>query len=367
MLRFSCVARKSIRSRRKWEERIASVLNEKKEADIDHAAKRFERIYKQKQFAPVDKTFPPLASSLGVSTQPPGAHVVKAAFLGPQNTGKSSLVNALCHAHLSAESKRSGSTDDVIRGIATVNDTQMVLLDTPGLVQVRAAKDRKRHAEAALKAWDSIFSADLVVLTLGAGLGLLEPEHKSIAKEVERRAMQRGLPLVLAITMMDKVQTPRQRDMYCSLRSEIEGCGLRFTATHETTTKDSKGLVELKDTLCTFAKPGEWVAYRHEVSPLQEKDRLLECVRQSFMDNLPHEIPHTIRSRLIGWTTKDNGGVEVVVEVFVARPAYLFTFYSKLEVISQVAQRLAERELGKRFFFVFQGFLTPGEVSANSK
>lgn len=360
MFRLAPALKQSVRNRRRWEERIASVLNENKEADIDHAAKRFERIYKQRQFTPLENVVPPSR----VSTQPKNPHVVKATFLGPQNSGKSSLVNSLCHAHLSLESKRSGSTDDVVRGISTINDTQLILSDTPGLVQVRGARDRKRHAEAALKAWDSIFSADLVVLTLNAGLGFLDPEHKSIAREVGRRASQRQLPLVLAVTMMDKVQTPRQRDMYFSLRSEIESSGLRFSATHETTTKDSKGLVELKDTLCTFARPGDWTAYRHEVTPLADKDRVLECIRQAFFDTLPHEIPHSIRCRLIGWTTKDNGGVEVVVEVFVARPAYLFTFYSRLESITQVVQRLTERELKKKFFFVFQGFLTPGEVSA---
>jgi GTPase len=361
MFRVNQLLRQSIRHRKKWEDRVASVLNETKEVHVDQAAKRFERVYKQRKFTPVDAN---QSKPTPVSTQPLNPHVVKATFLGPQNSGKSSLVNSLCHAHLSAESKRSGSTDQIIQGIATIHNTQLILLDTPGLVQVRGSKDRKRHAESALKSWDSIFSADVVVLTLSVGLGFLEPEHKSIAREISRRADQRSLPLLLAITMMDKVQTPRQRDLYFSFRSDIESCGLRFAATHETTTKDSKGLVELKDTLSTFAVKGNWVAFRHETTSLSDQDRVLECLRQVFFDTLPHEIPHALRCRLLGWTVKDNGGVEVVAEVFAARPAYLFTFYSHLETIAHVAQKLCERELKKKFFFVFQGFLTPGEISA---
>lgn len=357
----------SLGDRRKWEQRIASVLAERRVTDSDSATRRFERIYKERRFTPVESRAPEAPAVGAVVSQPSNAKVLTAAFLGPQNSGKSSLVNALAHTHISVESKRSGSTTSCCRAVATVHDTQLTLVDTPGIVQVRAPRDRKRHAAAALLAWETLFAADLVVATLAAGLGFVEPEHKSILRDVVRRAAQRQLPVVVAITKMDKVQTPRQREMYFSMRSDLEATGVRVARFHETSVKDSKGLVELKDLLCRYATPGNWTLYRNEQTPLTPKERVAQLLQQVLMDILPHEIPHEMRHRIIGWTVRDSGSVEVVAEVFFARPAYLFTFYSKLEAISVALQRLAEQELQKKFFFVFQGFITPGGISASRK
>lgn len=369
----------SLHHRRKWETRIASVLSEKAETEVDTAAKRFEKIYKEKKFTPIEKAFPLEDSSrwsdLAPITPAPhteepktvNPHSCQVSFLGPQNSGKSSLINAMSHAHISTESCRSGSTRECVTAVSTVHNTQLMLVDTPGIVQVKGPKDRRRHADAALKAWDSLFTAEVVCLTLPAGLGFVEPEAKSIAKEVVRRAAQRDLPVVLAVTKMDKVQTSRQREMYFAMRTDLETLNLCFAQCIETSVKDSQGLVELKDFLCRYAVRRPWKYYRHESTSLTPSQRVSELLRQVFMETLPHEVPHHMRHRLIGWTRKDNGATEVVVEVYFGRPSYLFTFYSKLEGIGQASQALAERELKAKYFFVFQGFLTPGNISSSSR
>ncbi|KPI89254.1 hypothetical protein ABL78_1587 [Leptomonas seymouri] len=386
MLSLSCVRLTPLHSRRRWEQRIVSELSKSKEEGVDAVAKRFQRVYRERRYTPVEEVFPHIsaasaahiketpstvaasssharASTLPVP-QPANPQLLRATFLGPQNAGKTSLVNALALSNVGAVSNRYGSTKDWTKAVTTVHDTQLLLLDTPGIVPRDTQRLRRMFASGTAKAYDSLFVSDLVVLTLPVGVGFVEKEHKVIATEVVRRAAGRDLPVVLAMTMMDRVQTPRHRELYFALRTDLESLGLPMAATHEVSVKSGTGLVELKDCMCQYAKPGVWEHYRREVTDLNLPQRVSELLRQTFMELLPHQIPHCMRHRVLGWTRKESGTTEVVVEVFFDRPAYMFTFYSKLEAICLRAQQITERELApQRFRFVFQAFIAPGGLS----
>lgn len=387
----------SLQSRRRWEQRLVSVLSESKEEEVDAAANRFQRIYKERRYTPVEEAFPPLRPTttesssssssshhsgkagaadaaasmqdpeeLMMSTSPPpvNALVLRAAVVGPQNSGKTSLVNAISLSNVGAVSNRYGSTKDWTKAVATVHDTQLLLLDTPGVVVRRTQKMRRRFASGSAKAYDAVFVSDVVLLTLPVGVGFVEKEYKVIAEQVAARAAAREVPLLLVLTMMDKVQTPRHRELYFAMRADLESLRLPVSSTHEVSVKGGAGLVELKDSLCCYAKPGPWEHLRRETSDLTPPQRVSELLRQTFLELLPHEIPHCMRHRLIGWTRRDSGVTEIVVEVFFDRPAYLFTFYSKLEAICIRARQVTERELSPlRPRFVLQAFIAPGGLS----
>lgn len=375
----SCIRLSSLHSRRRWEQRIASVLSEHKEEHVDAAAKRFNRIYRDRQYTTVEEAFPlldkarwagvvarssvPPTSPLSSVSQPADTRVLRATIVGPQNVGKTSLVNALALSHVGAVSNRYGCTKDWTKAIATLHNTQLQLLDTPGVVVINNDADRKRHASSSARTWDSFYVADLVLLALPAGLGFVDPEHKRISREVVQRAAARDLPVVLAVTMMDRVQTPKHREFYFAMRTDFESMGLPLTATQEVSVKDGSGLVALKDFLCGYATPGPWEYARHESTDLSPVDRVSEMLRQVYFELLPHEMPHEMQQRIIGWTAKESGTTEVAVEVFFDRPAYMFTFYAKLEAICARAQLVTERELKKRYRFVFQAFTSPGGMA----
>ncbi|EPY43799.1 GTP-binding protein Era [Angomonas deanei] len=337
----------SLQNRRRWEQRVASVLSEKKEAEADSASRRFERIYKERQFTPVEEVFPFLRQNSvdllerkkKMVDEPKNPRVLRVTFLGPQNAGKTSLVNALALSHVGAVSNRHGTTRDWTKAVATVHDTQLLMVDTPGIVLINSENDRRRHGTHSSKAYDSLFVCDVAVLTLPAGLGFVEPEYKHIAREVVRRAMAREMPVLLAITMMDKVQSPKHRELYFALRTDLESLRLPFAVVNETSVKGATGLVEMKDHLCRYAKPGKWQHFRREATDLSVVDIVSELLRQVYFEILPHEIPHKMSQKIIGWTRKPSATTEVVVEVFFDRPAYMFTFYAKLEAICLRAQQ----------------------------
>ena len=70
------------------------------------------------------------------------------AVLGAPNAGKSTLVNTLVGAKVAAVTQKVQTTRTIVRGIAMRGDTQLVLIDTPGVFSPRRRLDRAMVAAA---------------------------------------------------------------------------------------------------------------------------------------------------------------------------------------------------------------------------
>src|ERR671933_2979679 len=99
--------------------------------------------------------------------------------VGKPNVGKSTLLNRIVGQKLSIVSPKPQSTRDRIVGIHSSGDVQMVLLDTPGLLNPRYALQVAMRA-AALRALDD---ADVVVYLADASDG--PPPPLEVAAELE--------------------------------------------------------------------------------------------------------------------------------------------------------------------------------------
>lgn len=124
----------------------------------------------------------------------PRAGIVTVA--GKPNAGKSTLLNRIVGQKLSIVSAKPQSTRDRIVGIHTTGDTQMVVLDTPGLLNPRYALQRAMRATA-LKALED---ADVIVYLVDATAG--DPASLTEAAELTRTPRA---PVLTALNKIDRL------------------------------------------------------------------------------------------------------------------------------------------------------------------
>lgn len=75
------------------------------------------------------------------------------ALIGVPNAGKSTLVNALVGAKVSIVSRKVQTTRALVRGIAMVDQTQIIFVDTPGISHRSVASNaRWLHPLGAVRA-----------------------------------------------------------------------------------------------------------------------------------------------------------------------------------------------------------------------
>src|ERR1051325_7335948 len=92
-------------------------------------------------------------------------------IVGKPNAGKSTLLNRIVGEKLSITSPKPQSTRDRVVGIYTTDDAQIVILDTPGLLNPRYALQEAKRATA-LRALED---ADVIIYLADATEGKPDP------------------------------------------------------------------------------------------------------------------------------------------------------------------------------------------------
>src|SRR5437667_6661156 len=103
------------------------------------------------------------------------------ALIGAPNVGKSTLINALVGTKVAIVSHKAQTTRSLLRGIAIIGCSQLILVDTPGVLAPKRRLDRAMVASA----WAGAHEADIVALILDAKRGIDEQTTSVLDKLVE--------------------------------------------------------------------------------------------------------------------------------------------------------------------------------------
>src|SRR5262245_14345602 len=113
------------------------------------------------------------------------------ALIGAPNVGKSTLINALVGTKVAIVSHKVQTTRALLRGIATVDGSQLVFIDTPGIFAPKRRLDRAMVTNA----WAGTHDADIAGVLIDAKRGLDEEAGAILrgALEAGRRQMRRAI------------------------------------------------------------------------------------------------------------------------------------------------------------------------------
>ena len=195
------------------------------------------------------------------------------AVVGKPNVGKSTLLNRIVGEKLSITSPKPQSTRDRVVGIYTTEDAQMVILDTPGLLNPRYALQEAMRTTAVRALED----ADVVVYLGDATEGM--PQPLATAADLEKSL---SAPVIIALNKSDSVSAAeRQRlaaDDSIQLVSALNGDGV----------KKLMDSVAEKLPESPFLYPGD------EISTQPVRFFVAELIRETVLDQLHDEVPYSV-------------------------------------------------------------------------
>lgn len=193
---------------------------------------------------------------------------------GFPNAGKSTLLNRLIGQKLAITSSKAQSTRNRVVGLRTVDDTQMVILDTPGLLE---PQDRLHRAmrNAALAA---VRDADVLVHVVDATSGLPVPFH-----EAAELAEPPSGTVIVALNKIDQL-SPAARERF------TEG----FPDAVPISALTGDGIDKLVARITAALPESPYLYPPDELSTQPVKFFCAEFVRETALEQLGDELPHAI-------------------------------------------------------------------------
>ncbi|GAB77563.1 GTP-binding protein Era [Austwickia chelonae] len=127
-----------------------------------------------------------------------------ACLIGRPNAGKSTLTNALVGQKVAITSSKPQTTRHTIRGISTTEESQLVLVDTPGLHRPRTLLGERLNDLVR----ETLLDVDVVGFCLPAD-SRPGPGDQYIARELAELQRARRTPVVAIVTKVDLVDRER--------------------------------------------------------------------------------------------------------------------------------------------------------------
>jgi GTPase len=259
------------------------------------------------------------------------------ALAGRPNVGKSTLVNGMVGRKVAIVSDKPQTTRRAIRGVATTEDAQVVLVDLPGVQRPRDALTERmqRRVEAELGESD----AALFVISGEEGVG---PGDRWIAGVLGASEV----PVVLAVNKVDRLDRPRTVQVL-SDAAELDVAEEIFPISART----GRGVTELRDHLAALMPEGDFLFGPDERSDQPLEVLLAELVREQVLRRTFQEVPHAVE--VVVDELEDRGELTVVralvwVEAESQKGILIGAGGRMIKSVGTAARRELERELGTR-------------------
>lgn len=229
---------------------------------------------------------------------------------GRPNVGKSTLLNALIGEKIAIVSPKPQTTRNRIIGIKTVDDKQMVFIDTPGL-----HKPQNALGDFMMKtANENIRDTDIVILVV---------EPKNTIAPAEQRVIdsikQNGQNSILVI---NKVDTVKDKPLIMNTIS-IFAKAHDFDAVIPLSASKNKGVDILEKELIKLLPEG--CAYYPEdmVSDQPARVRVAEIIREKMLYNLADEIPHGVAIDVTSYHEREDKDIcDISVDIVCERKGH---------------------------------------------
>lgn len=275
-----------------------------------------------------------------------------AAVIGAPNAGKSTLVNRLVGSKVTIVTQKAQTTRFPVRGVAIAGESQIVLVDTPGIFRPRRRLDRAMVRAA----WAGAHDADAIVhlvdaeAELAAGGPAPKPGDRRSAEDVRTvidGLKGAGLTALLALNKIDRVK----RETLLALSQKLFESGA-YSEVFMISALDGSGVEDLKQRLAALMPDGPWFYPADQAADLPERLLAAEITREKLYLRVHEELPYAASVETTSFAPHKDGGVRIEQTIFVERDGQRAIVIGKggatLKWIGQAARKELAEILGRR-------------------
>ncbi|PHR18212.1 MAG: GTPase Era [Sphingopyxis sp.] len=227
------------------------------------------------------------------------------ALIGAPNAGKSTLINALVGQKVAITSSKPQTTRTRLLGIAIELDTQLLLVDTPGIFEPHRRLDRAMVSAA----WEGAEDADIIVMLVDARAGL-GTKVTSIVERIQHRSEK----TILVMNKVDIAAKDKMLGHVVKLHEQAD-----FDETFFVSAKTGDGLEELKAYLTQAMPEGPWHFPADQVSDASERILAAEITREQVFRQLHAELPYATAIAMEQYQERPDGSLEIHQQILVEK------------------------------------------------
>ena len=224
------------------------------------------------------------------------------ALAGRPNAGKSTLVNRIVGGKVAIVSDKPQTTRREIRGVATGDDWQLVLVDLPGVQRPRDALTERMQRQVER----SLADADAALFVLN-GEQEIGPGDRFIAEALKRSRV----PVVTVLNKVDRLDRPR------TVRALADAAELGVPGElYPLSAKTGDGVGDVIRELVALMPEGPFLYPPDEESDQSMELRLAELIREQVLLRTREEVPHSVEVEIDEIEEREDGLLVVRARVW---------------------------------------------------
>ena len=228
------------------------------------------------------------------------------ALVGAPNAGKSTLANALIGEKVLIVSPKPQTTRNSIKAIAIHHNTQLILIDTPGLFIPK--QDRLLERIIVKSAWQGLRDAEYILFIFDASSPVSE---KTINLLTDLKKEEKPITIVL-----NKIDLLKKTKLLLVIE-KFASCG--FEDIRMISAKENLGIEELKSSLTEKATERGWPFDPEDLTNASMQFLATEITREQLFIALEQELPYSLTVKNEMYQILDNKEIKIKQVILVEK------------------------------------------------
>lgn len=260
-----------------------------------------------------------------------------AAIIGKPNAGKSTLMNRILGSKISITTHKAQTTRHQVVGIYSDDHTQIIFLDTPGVISptYELQKAMMKTVERARK------DADVILF-------IFDPTDKHPTDEVIELLRSINKPILLVVNKIDAISKEKAEKKVSLLEDQ-----LRFKSIHYVSALQGEGIADLINDIRTSLIPGPPYYPKEDLSEHPVRFFVSELIREQIYLQFQEEIPYSCTVDVISYS-EDIDIDRISAEIIVNRKSQKGMLIGKggkaIKNLGIAARASIEEFIGKKVF-----------------